>query len=71
MADDATLEARLAEAEDALHRLMIGVQEVSVEYDGHSTTYARGSEEKLRRYIRDLRQQLGRDTGTRFRRVVY
>lgn len=71
MADTATLQARLTEAEDALHAMMTGSQEVSVQYEGHAATFTRTSEDKLRRYIDSLKRQLGLPTGRRSRRVVY
>lgn len=71
MADDAVLTARLAEAEDALHRLLTGAQEVSIEYEGSATTYSRSSEAGLRQYIRELKKQLGQPVASRSRRVVY
>lgn len=71
MADTATLQARLAEAEAAMHALMTGTQEVSVQYEGHETTFSRTSEDRLRRYIDSLKRQLGMPTGRRSRRIVY
>ena len=59
MADKATLQMQLSEAEGALHRLMTGAQEVSVDYEGHSATFTKANEAALRRYIRDLKRQLG------------
>ena len=66
MADTATLEARLAEAEQALHDLLVGNKPVQVDYDGRRTAFAPGEEEKLRQYIAELKRALGRpDAPTR------
>jgi len=59
MADPAILQARLEEAEAALHQLTIGAREVSISYDGKSVSYAPADEAKLRAYILDLKSQLG------------
>ncbi|SDE90429.1 gpW family head-tail joining protein [Limimaricola pyoseonensis] len=71
MADDAILQARLDEAEGALHQLMTGSQVVAVGYDGDRQEYSRANEAGLRRYIRSLKRQLGQAVGTRSRRVIY
>lgn len=71
MADTATLEARLSEAETALHDLMMGATVVRCEYDGGSTEFTRTSEDKLRRYIASLKRDLGQDVSARTRRVVF
>jgi hypothetical protein len=55
----AVLRVRLDEAEKALHALMIGKSAVSIAYDGESVTYGQADEAKLRRYIADLKSQLG------------
>jgi hypothetical protein len=55
----ATLEARLAQAETALHELTIGATAVTVSYEGESATFHQTSEGKLRRYIDELRARLG------------
>ncbi len=55
-----TIERRLAQAQDALHRLMTGAHVVSVAYDGGTTTFNRASVPELRRYIASLKRQLGR-----------
>lgn len=63
MTDTATLQARLVEAEAALHKLMLGNQRVTVSYDGKSVTYTAATAAGLRAYIVELRAQLG--TGSR------
>ncbi|TPN16233.1 phage tail protein [Mesorhizobium sp. B2-1-3] len=55
----AVLTARLASAETALHSLMVGQSAVSLSYDGESVTYSQADEAKLRRYIGELKSQLG------------
>jgi hypothetical protein len=59
----AVVTARLGEAETALHGLMIGRSTVSLAYDGESVTYSQADEAKLRRYIADLKGQLGAGCG--------
>ena len=58
MTDTATLQARLAEAETARHKLMIGQIAATVSTDGDSVTYTRASLPNLERYIHELRLQL-------------
>lgn len=58
MADTATLQLRLSEAEFAFHRLATGTAEVEIEQDGIKVKYAMASMDKLRLYIADLRDQL-------------
>ena len=65
MADAATLEARLAEAEEELHLLSTGKKEVSIGRDGKSVTYKQVRIGELRQYIADLKRQLGRPSGRR------
>ncbi|WP_321829756.1 gpW family head-tail joining protein [Thalassovita sp.] len=71
MADEATLSARLTEAETALHKLMMGSLIVEVEYEGHRTKFKSTDEQKLRSYIRDLKQQLGQPVAARSRAVRF
>ncbi|WP_422074112.1 gpW family head-tail joining protein [Tranquillimonas rosea] len=59
MTDTATLRARLAEAEDALHKVALGGAVSVVSYDGSRTEYTPTSEAALRRYVRSLKRQLG------------
>ena len=59
MPDTATLQARLAEAEEALHRLAIGEKEVQAGYNGKSVTFNQSSMQRLRAYIAELKRQLG------------
>lgn len=60
MTDTAILEARLAQAEQALHDLSIGKTTASVSYDGKSVSYTQTNIGQLRGYIADLKRQLGR-----------
>lgn len=71
MADTATLEARLEEAEEALHLVLIGQSVTVTAYDGHRTEYSPAREGELRRYIGRLRRDLGRATGPGSRRVMF
>lgn len=58
MVDTATLEAQLAEAEAALHKVTTGSGIVRVEYDGGMTEFSRTNVPELRRYIQSLKRQL-------------
>jgi hypothetical protein len=60
MADTATIQARLSEAETALHSLMNGsrVEEIQA-LDGSRVRYAAADLEALRSYIAWLREELG------------
>lgn len=57
--DLATLETRLQEAEDALHRWRIGEHELSITYAGRTLTYSPTNEVTLKAYISELRGKLG------------
>ncbi|MEM9369547.1 MAG: gpW family head-tail joining protein [Pseudomonadota bacterium] len=59
MTDEATLRTRLAEAEGALHSLMVGSSAVSISHKGKSVTYRKTDEAKLRAYIFELKTLLG------------
>lgn len=50
---------RLAEAQDALHQLMIGKKAVSLNYNGEAVTYGQTDEGNIRSYIRELSAALG------------
>lgn len=67
MTDTATLEARLAEAETALHKLLTGTKVVSVKSEVGETSYRSFATdvEKLRGYIVELKTQLGQTGGRR------
>ena len=69
MADLGTLQARLAEAEAALHALATGTKVVAVERNGKKLTYTAATMAQLRGYIADLNGQiavlLGTTTGRR------
>lgn len=60
MTDTATLEARLAEAETAHHKLMTGQSAATVSTEGESVSYTRARIADLERYITSLKQRLGR-----------
>ncbi|WP_170334997.1 gpW family head-tail joining protein [Ruegeria arenilitoris] len=51
-------ETRIAEAEAALHKLLLGTKVVKVEYDGATTEFQRANITELRRYIRSLKRSL-------------
>ena len=56
---------RLAEAEDAYHKLMIGEKEVSVSVGSFgSTTYNQASRTALESYISSLKSQIAAAEGT-------
>lgn len=50
-----TVEERLLEAEDALHLLLLGTQEVEVQYEGTRVKYTQANIAELRRYIAMLK----------------
>lgn len=61
MTDTATLMARLAEAEAALHELSTGARVVQVRNDlGEQVSYQPADRAQLSNYIADLKCQLGR-----------
>lgn len=66
-----TLKTRLADAEAALHDLNMGKRKVSVSRQGTAITYAgaTGSAD-LERYIRTLKDQIARASGTGGRRML-
>lgn len=71
MADLATLQIRLAEAEEAHHQLMTGAKEVSVTIGGYgATTYTQVNAEKLEQYIQKLNTQIARLGGGTRRGVI-
>lgn len=68
--DIETLRTRLAEAEEAYHKLLIGEKEVSVSVGNFgSTTYNQTSRLALEAYISSLKQQInvaeGKTSGRR------
>jgi len=65
MADLATLRTRLAEAEDALHRLHMGEMEVRVATGSKGVEYGPADAGKLERYIATLRSEIDRLSGAR------
>ena len=58
MASIEELQARLAEAEAALHRLLIGALEASVGSGDTQATFSRTTVPELRNYIADLKSQI-------------
>ena len=71
MTDTVVLEARLEEAETALHELMTGKSSVSIEYDGYKTAFKVTDQGKLQGYIHGLKCQLGLVTPRRAMRVTF
>lgn len=59
MTDQATLAARLSEAEEALHTLLLGRKPVQVKSGEDTVTYTAGDTASLRAYIRELKLKLG------------
>jgi hypothetical protein len=60
MATIEELQARLSEAEAALHGLQLGKSHVSIrDASGRQITYQPASQAKLEQYIAVLKQQLG------------
>lgn len=63
--DKETIKTRLAEAEEAYHKLLIGAKEVSVNVGNFgSVTYNQTSRTALEAYIADLKAQLAETEGT-------
>ena len=63
MADLATLQTRLTEAETAYHALMTGTKVVSVGAGDDRVTYQATQAVKLASYIADLNQQISEAQG--------
>lgn len=71
--DKETLKIRLAEAEEAYHKLMIGVKEVSVNVGNlGSVSYNQTNRAELAAYISSLKSQLAIAEGKSFgkRRIM-
>ncbi len=65
MATLSELQARLAEAETALHNALIGRGIATVrDFNGEAITYSRMDTAALRAYITELRSQIDAFTGT-------
>jgi hypothetical protein len=63
--DKETIKKRLAEAEEAYHKLLIGAKEVSVNVGNFgAVTYNQTSRTALEAYIADLKTQLAEAEGT-------
>jgi|DEB19_MinimDraft_3_1074340.scaffolds.fasta_scaffold04617_5 hypothetical protein len=61
----ATLQTRLSEAEEALHAILTGTKEVSLEFgSGRKIAYNQGSISELRGYIARLTDQIAVLQGT-------
>lgn len=58
MADIATLQARIAEVEAALHDLAMGKRVVAVWRDGRRVEYQQANSAALSSYLADLREEL-------------
>ena len=67
--DTAVIQARLTDAETALHNLVLGKGRVTVSYDGESVTFTQANIAELRKYIAELKAQLGIGCGP-YRRGV-
>lgn len=64
MADLATLQTWLSQAEEARHQLLMGVREVTVSLHGFgSTTYTQATAGALDKYIGELRGQIAKLSG--------
>lgn len=61
MADDCT--TRLAEAREALHRLITGQAVVSVSVEGETVSYAQADRRNLEAYVGRLEAQCGGSVG--------
>lgn len=72
MSELATLEARLAEAEEALHEMMIGDKASSAKFGNTDVQFGvhAGSPDQLRVYIAELKGRIARLKGHRGRRVM-
>ena len=64
MADLATLQTRLSEAEEALHKLATGNHRVEVSFGDRKVVYGATDTAQLRGYIGDLRQQIAAMSGS-------
>jgi hypothetical protein len=69
MADLATLQTRLAEAEAALHQLATGAKAQSVTTDSGAITYTPANLPGLQAYVLHLKAQIGAASGTPMRRT--
>ena len=68
--DKETIRIRLAEAEEAYHKLMIGAREVSVNVGNFgSVTYNQASRTALEAYISNLKAQLAEAEGLSVPRI--
>lgn len=69
--DIETLRTRLAEAEEAYHKLLIGEKEVSVSVGNFgSTTYNQTSRSALEAYISSLKSQIAMAEGKSIQRKI-
>ncbi|WP_319413927.1 gpW family head-tail joining protein [uncultured Cohaesibacter sp.] len=59
MADKATLETQLAEAEETLHKLLTGQLEREMSQNGKSASFSLPKVDDLKDYIKSLKRQLG------------
>ncbi len=66
------LRQRLQEAEDALHRLMLGELEVTVSVTGYGATNYNGvNRHELEAYISKLKAQIAKQSGRSSRRPIF
>jgi hypothetical protein len=63
MADLTTLKTRLAEAEDAEHKLVCGAHAVAVDYDGQKVSFQAAGINQLRLYIARLKADIDKLEG--------
>lgn len=76
MSDLATLQARLVEAEAALHALLTGSMEASIDYDGRQVAFTMANADRLDAYVARLKSQIAALDPTaarprRNRRVIF
>lgn len=64
------LETKLADAEAALHKLMLGEEVSEIAFDDITTKYARRGPDALRLYISELKIQIAKEAGTPRRRAI-
>lgn len=69
--DTATLQAWLAEAQQAYRQLMIGGKPVTVTHEGKSVTYTESNRGDLEQWITLLMRQLGMGRGRRALRPYF
>ncbi len=72
MADIATIEVRLVEAEEARHKLMLGTRSAEVSYsDGSRVRFTEATLAQLEAYIKTLQQELAQARGFSRRPITF